>query len=173
MTDDNQSVLDAALLLAVSCNSRPDVQRLLARGANPNAFQTESSNTFIEALRAARFDLLQDMLAHGADVNAQREKGRTPPPLMAAAVRDVMEGSDARTRFLLAQGADTAIVFRFTAGDCGVREALGEFSRICTPKERQQVQAIIRLIDQHAARPNVAARREGLRRQKQGGRFKL
>lgn len=173
MTDDRQSVLDAALLLAVSCNSRLDVQRLLARGANPNAFQTESSNTFIEALRAARFDLLQDMLAHGADVNAQYEKGRTPTPLMAAIVRDVLDGDDARTRFLLARGADTAIVFRFTAGPCTLQEALAEFSRICTPQERLQIKAITRLLDLHASRPQVAARREGLRRRKDGGKFKL
>jgi uncharacterized protein len=95
------SDLNEALCVAAERGDVPEIERLVAAGADPNAFEGRARWTALQ--RAARFDhvaAVPALLAAGAHVNGTDSYGLTP--LMAAAWR----GQSMTIAALLAAGAD-------------------------------------------------------------------
>src|SRR5215469_4185627 len=78
--------------------------RLLVAGANPNLVTTAGVSPLMNAALAGRTDIVQALLEHGADVNAQ-EKTRGQTALMWA----VSERHPDTVRVLLEGGADVRL----------------------------------------------------------------
>ncbi|MDQ6701524.1 MAG: ankyrin repeat domain-containing protein, partial [Acidobacteriota bacterium] len=87
------------LYLAIGNGSKPMVQLLLNKGANPNVARENGETPLMAATRMGETDVMQLLLDRGADVNAREKKfGQTS--LMWAA------GNPAAVRLLIQRGAD-------------------------------------------------------------------
>jgi len=88
---------------ACRTNDLPEVQRLLAEGADVDARSHENDGEQVpleDAIEYGHIDVVKLLLSHGANVNARGRCGRTP--LQSAAVI----GNEAIVKVLLENGAD-------------------------------------------------------------------
>lgn len=94
----------SALIAAVSHNHISTAQLLLDRGANPNLADPAGWTPFIHAVYAgANPELLQLLIARGADINARNDRGVTALYLSSSV------GREEQVRFLLNKGADAQL----------------------------------------------------------------
>ena len=175
MTDRNRQIeLDTALWLAVSNGDDAAIDRLLAAGGNPNVRADGECSAFIAVVQLQMFDVADKMIAAGAKVNYQVEPGISKPPLFAALLRDAMQGSTARTAYLLARGADPYVRFHFSEqSDCCVVQMPALLDRILNDQERAAMRQLAKLFDEHAVALNRARQECLVRQRKQKPGLKL
>jgi ankyrin repeat protein len=95
------------LLVAASASTGADVVRqLVAKGADVNVADTSGVTPLIAAANADNREVVDLLLARGADVHARARTGQPSTPLMAAAVN----GNIALVRTLLSRKPDLTVV---------------------------------------------------------------
>lgn len=122
VTDGNLSAVRRALQAGASANAadgRTPVLNIAARrgdlvtagllleqGADPHAYDACFHTALHHAICHSYFTIADLLLAHGADVNAQRNPGFSSAPLHLAIWYDHKEQGFARCEYLLSRGAD-------------------------------------------------------------------
>lgn len=173
-TDDRQEVLDYALFLAVSNANEHKVRQFLGEGANPNRATEGCRSAFAEAANLMMFDLAALMIAHGADVNYQENKGHSVPPWVSALLRDAMKQTTARTAFYIKHGADFSLPFVYADKPADVYKVLDDMKLVLIERERIALRAVRALVDTElAVVTRQRQQRMGNAHLKNKGKFKL
>lgn len=100
--EDAQSLLQPALLMAVSCHQREAAQLLLENGTR---LESMDQSALWDAAARTGADIVQLLLEYGADANCALESVHGPTPLWAA----VSCSNDPVVRLLLRSGADPLV----------------------------------------------------------------
>src|SRR6185437_2479777 len=98
-----QSPLNAA----VRSGNLPEVERLLASGADPNAPDDRGNPPLLQAAWAGDTAIIASLISHGADVNR-----RNPEMGGTALLYAVLSGREGTVRLLLRTGARTDFMYR-------------------------------------------------------------
>jgi serine/threonine-protein phosphatase 6 regulatory ankyrin repeat subunit B len=97
-----ESSLNRGLAGAVKSRDLKKVNDLLARGADPNALDSEGISVLAHAAARGNLQILQALVEHGADVRARDRNGDTP--LLSAVTYPLLDV--AVVKFLVEHGAD-------------------------------------------------------------------
>lgn len=171
--DERALTLATALHLAVSNADDAAIARLMAAGADAN-IRAGQEPAFVVALQLAMFDVADQMIAGGADVNFQTEAGISCPPLVPAIMRDICCGSTERVAYLLARGADLDIRFRWAQeSECTLLrfcQRLREW-KITTAPERDTLLRIEALLVREKSYRSIHGKLTAQRRPNRGPRL--